>query len=242
MLNWLNDKLSEGFYFSLMNFFGPPLFLPSISVFLTGILLLVILCCGRKKKILDTKDKVFLFPILLILLAILIFFLVIYFFEPENITLRFAKPISFIIGLAATEALGSLIPMLFKHTEKKIHIERPIGMSDEQWRGLWQIAKGGCIVGHLERILYFIALLFNPVYIGGILTFKIAAKWEAWKNIVQVPQKKLEGFPSELSYFIYRKKLGSRLLNRVLVGTFSNILFAVVGYGFYLWFLKVLDP
>lgn len=219
------------------------LFLPIGFAFLTGIFLVCVLFRGRKKGILDSKDKkrkVLFLPILLIICAILIFLADILGFG--NLPAEHAKPISFIIGLIATEAFGSLLPIFLNCTERKIHIESPVSISNKQWKDLWDVPEGGDIVGHLERILYFIALLFDPLYIGGLLTFKIAAKWEAWKNVVQVPQQKPEGFPSELSYFIFRRKLGSKLLNRFLVGTFSNILFAVAGYGFYQWFLMVLDP
>lgn len=227
-----------------MKLFSSPLFLPTGCAFLAGILLVCVLCWACKRGILDSKNRVLLLsPIILIVFAILIFLA--YILAPENFLTQFARPIQpipFIMGLAATEALGSLLPILLKCTERKIHIEIPGGISEKQWKDLWEVPKGGDIVGHLERILYFIALLFDPLYIGGLLTFKIAAKWEAWKNIVQVPQRKLEEFPSELSYFIFRRKLGSKLLNRFLVGTFSNILFAVAGYGFFRWFLIMLDP
>lgn len=226
-----------------MKLFSSPLFLPTGCTFLSGILLVCVLCWACKRGILNSKDKKLLFPTLLIVFVVLIFLA--YILKLENFLAEFTKPIQpipFIMGLTATQAFGSLLPILLKYTERKIHIELPDGISEKQWKDIWEVPKGGDIVGHLERILYFIALLFDPLYIGGLLTFKIAAKWEAWKNIVQVPQQRPEGFPSELNYFIFRRKLGSKLLNRFLVGTFSNILFAVVGYGFYQWFLIVLDP
>lgn len=226
-----------------MKFFCYPLFLPSISVFLTGIFLVVILCWGHRKELLNAKVKkreiifrtmpLIVFPILLFLTYVI---------WPENCLARLAKPIAFATGLTVAYALWSLHLILLECITRKIPIVQPDSMNDQHWKDITEMPAGGEIVGRLELILYFIALLSNPVYIGGLLTFKIAAKWEAWKNIVQVPDHKLDAFPSEISYFIFRRKLGSRLLNRFLVGTFGNILFAVVGYGFYKWFLIVLDP
>lgn len=215
------------------------------TLLLVGVLLLIVSVVDAiKDKHKDKKTGKKWKIILVVLPSLLLFFLsVLVNIYPEKV-LEFPKPISFIIGLSMTQALGSLLQRLLDFAVKDIGLDRhPTGIFKEQWDGLTRIPEGGIITGLLERTLFFIALWYEkPIYIGGLLTFKVATKWEAWKNIVQVPEQKPNGFPDDLSYFIFKRKLGSKHLNQFLIGTFSNILFALVGYGFYIWCWKVFDP
>lgn len=61
--------------------------------------------------------------------------------------------------------------------------------------------------------------------IGGWLAFKVAAKWEVWKNIVQVPDSLGK---SPIEYLKARSALGSYILTRFLVGTLANVLVGLV--------------
>jgi hypothetical protein len=185
------------------------------------------------------KTDALLFPFLLILVAWILPL------KPESdyALVEYPRAIPFIMGIAVTFALGTLLPSFLDIAERGLTTEN-------QWSELEGIPggggylSGGYLIGLIERTLFFVAFYYEqPLLIGGILTFKVAAKWEAWKNIIQVPQKHLNGFPNgAYRYFIFRRRWGGKLFNRFVVGTFSNILFALVGYGFYRWFLIVLDP
>jgi len=147
---------------------------------------------------------------------------------------NYPKAIPFIAGLIITIILGWFVVKKLMDCSTKKMDEPPPGMSNNLWNELTSLKDGGKYIGNLERILFYIAFWYDkPILIGGILTFKVAAKWEAWKNIVQVPERKLNGFIDDTSYFIFRRQWGSKLLTRFLVGTFSNILIAFVGYGIY---------
>lgn len=73
------------------------------------------------------------------------------------------------------------------------------------------------------------------IMVGGWLAFKMAAKWESWKNIVQVPDN-LDGV-TPLNWFKAREALGSYMFARFLIGTLLNLLIglvsAYVGLHFY---------
>jgi hypothetical protein len=187
------------------------------------------------KDIICKQKDALLFPLLLIISSIILLLLIP---ESDYALVDYPKVIPFIMGLAVTLALGTLLRYILDE------IVNQYIKFEEKWNKLTHMPEAGAIIGLFERTLYFVAFYFEqPLLIGGILTFKVAAKWEAWKNIVQVPQKDFIGFKGgSYRYFIFRRKLGANLLSRFTVGTFSNILIALVGYGFYRWFLIVLDP
>jgi hypothetical protein len=148
-------------------FFGP-----IVILLLTAILLSFVLywdykgriCKNDNKK--DSKNKkweiiykVFL-PPSLILLSILLSILI-------YVMLEVVETIPFIIGLAMTLALGSLVPIFLDCATKDINIKGPKDR-EKEWDELSkEFEKGGEYIGILERILFFVALWFNkPVYIG----------------------------------------------------------------------------
>ena len=90
-------------------------------------------------------------------------------------------------------------------------------------------ARTGRWIGYLERFLA-LASFWIPEHtiIGAWVAFKLAAKWEGWRNIVQFPDK-LEG-TTQLDYLRARSELGSYLITRLLVGTFANILIGLVAW------------
>jgi hypothetical protein len=82
-------------------------------------------------------------------------------------------------------------------------------------------------IGFLERMLAFVAFWQDELTIvAGWFAFKLAAKWETWKNIVQFPDT-LPG-TDVVDYLRARNALGSWLLGRFLLGTALNVLIGFV--------------
>ncbi|HEX6298139.1 MAG TPA: hypothetical protein VFZ74_16335, partial [Burkholderiales bacterium] len=49
---------------------------------------------------------------------------------------------------------------------------------------------GGAAIGIVERLICLMSIYsVEYIILGGYLTFKVAAKWEAWQNVVQVPSE-----------------------------------------------------
>jgi hypothetical protein len=131
------------------------------------------------------------------------------------------------IASALTVVLGVTLRPLLKRATSSIDLTPPNGVDGALWNKLIGESKVGWWIGSLERFL-LLAGFWIPEYtiIGGWLAFKLAAKWEVWKNIHQVPAK-LEG-TSDFEYFVARHQLGSFMFTRFLVGTLANILIALV--------------
>lgn len=104
--------------------------------------------------------------------------------------------------------------------------EAPEGVDKQFWGRLVDRTDGGPWIGTGERLLFVTAVLMRePTLIAGWLAFKLASKWESWKNVIQVP-KELKSVPDEQEWFVARSDLGSWLLNRFWLGTLSNVLAA----------------
>jgi len=79
-------------------------------------------------------------------------------------------------------------------------------------------------LGWTERLLSFTAAwLGQYVIIGGWLTFKIAAKWENWKNIIQINKRDMPSIK-------VRRYLGAYVYTRFLIGTGLNILSGIISF------------
>lgn len=129
--------------------------------------------------------------------------------------------IDIIIGLVFillfSPVVGMVIPKFIPKPEK------PDGLSDEQWKLFSNHKSYGGVIGFFERLLSFAAFTLNQyTIIAGWLAFKLAAKWEVWKNIVQVPEE-LEDF-SPPALYQARQAFGSWLFSRFTTGTLINIL------------------
>ena len=78
----------------------------------------------------------------------------------------------------------------------------------------------------LESLLIYLSLIVfdqnAAVIIGGYFAFKVASKWQSWHDIIQFPPK-LEHVP-DIDYFIARRRFGSILFVRFLLGTLTNVL------------------
>jgi hypothetical protein len=189
------------------------------------------------QKFVKSLDKEsLLISVLLILLATLAVYVTV-----------LVKIIPFILGLAVTFFLGTSLPVIRNQATNDIVIDRPTKMNRADYKKIKKMSEGGKYIGCLERILYYISLVAATwenaaQLIAAILAFKVAAKWETWKNIVQVPSDKTKESYDDYSYFLFRRQWGQSVLVRFVVGTFSNILFAIIGYGVYSWLKGTFDP
>ena len=99
----------------------------------------------------------------------------------------------------------------------------PVNIDNEVWQQIFQESGGGGWIGAGERYLSLAAFwTANHSLIAGWFAFKLASKWEVWKNIVQVPSA-LEEFPP-LQWFHIRRLLSSWILTRFWIGTLVNVL------------------
>jgi hypothetical protein len=79
-----------------------------------------------------------------------------------------------------------------------------------------QRSPGGTWIGFFERIISLVSFWSGQHNIlGAWLAFKVAAKWEVWKNIVQVPAN-IDGV-EPLKWYQARNALGSWVLARFLI-------------------------
>jgi hypothetical protein len=126
------------------------------------------------------------------------------------------------IGLAllVTPAPGRLLKRVAPEPEV------PHGVNAEFWQNLVAKTDAGLWIGIAERLLIVIAMLAQaPTLIVGWLAFKVASKWEAWRNVVQVPST-IDGV-NDRDWLAARHDLGSWLLNRFWLGTLFNVLSGV---------------
>jgi len=115
--------------------------------------------------------------------------------------------------------------------------EQIIGRSDKNRAGKW--------LGILECLLFYVMIAStNYVAIAGWLAFKVAAKWEAWKNIVRFPDKiESEEKISELDFLRARTELGTWIMSKFLIGTMLNLFVGLISFGLsglvveVIWFL-----
>lgn len=111
-------------------------------------------------------------------------------------------------------------------------VQGPESVDPELWRQVKKDSKhsGSEVLGYFERILFFASLWLGEkgyILIGGWLTFKVASKWETWKNVVQVPND-LKGMEPR-TYLVFRNAWGSYLFSRFLIGTLYNLLLGFMG-------------
>lgn len=101
------------------------------------------------------------------------------------------------------------------------------GISAKLWDAWFPKGSGraGEILGHLERIVFFIAAWLNAYEILGWFALKVASKWEVWTNVKRPAQ--FEG-SSELDSFRSRNIIGTILLGRFLIGTIGNL---IIGFA-----------
>ena len=139
--------------------------------------------------------------------------------------------VSIIILLALTPFVGWLIDKAAKLDNRSY----PEIISKDEWDEIIKRPSGGVLVGIIERLI-FLAAFWNEGYmliIPAWLAFKVAAKWESWKNIIQVPhalntQEEDKEPLKRLQYLKVRNDWGTYLLTRFMVGTGSNLLISLL--------------
>jgi len=106
--------------------------------------------------------------------------------------------------------------------------------------GAWNhdVLGAGRPTGLLETIIYMLSIISgNPIFIGGWLVFKVAAKWENWAHVVRLPELKTLDLNS--TEFENRARFGSWLHSRFVIGVLLNILVSIIGAWSYLQFTKI---
>jgi hypothetical protein len=135
------------------------------------------------------------------------------------------QPWPIAVGLVATIVAGFAVKRIIALIAQP---EKPQAMTDVDWQLLVGVKGVGDKIGILERLLSFASLASGQyVILGGWLAFKLAAKWEVWKHIIQVPQS-VDGI-SPLVWFQARNAFGSWVLSRFLIGTLANVLVGFIG-------------
>lgn len=134
--------------------------------------------------------------------------------------------ITVILGLGVGNLIESVIP----------RPNRPKPIKEEVWKAMDKRVYTGKWIGFFERLVSLMSF-WIPAYaiIGGWLAFKVAAKWEVWKNIIRVPDS-LEGIP-QLAWYQARVAYGSWLHSRFLLGTLLNVLIGAISayLGQHVW-------
>lgn len=145
--------------------------------------------------------------------------------------LKLAGKVSGIILGIVTCLLTS--PLVGKILKKALKVE--LIPPDEEHRDIWneitggeEIGQPGKWLGSIERILVFFAVWIGEyTIIAALLAFKVAAKWEVWKNIVNVPASMPE-INDNLAYLRSRRIWGAKVFSGFTIGTFLNVLIGFI--------------
>lgn len=130
-----------------------------------------------------------------------------------------------IVAIGITIVLGLSVRCLVEGAVPKPI--RPSLVDEDAWQGITERVHTGKWIGFFERLLLLMSFWIPEYTIAaGWFAFKVAAKWEAWANIIQVPTT-IDGIP-QLAWYQAKKRFGSWLLSRFLVGTLVNVLIAAV--------------
>lgn len=146
--------------------------------------------------------------------------------------------VEILLGLLGTFILGFAVKPLMACAKKSMPVPPPSTALAAQWTNLTSGNEGGCVLGYLERILFFGAFWAEAhTVIGAWLAFKVASKWNVWSNVISVPEI-IEGL-DPINYLIARRCWGSQLLMTFLIGTLSNVIIGFLGvlvgrYGYQL--------
>jgi len=113
------------------------------------------------------------------------------------------------VGLLITLLLGfGAKPLLRQATKSMSPLRPPSAALTDQWAILTSASEGGAMLGWLERFIFFVALWAEAhILIGAWLAFKVASKWQAWSNVISVPNS-IEGL-DPIDFLIARRSWGS---------------------------------
>jgi hypothetical protein len=142
--------------------------------------------------------------------------------------------IQIIVGIVVTLLLGESVRRLLNFAIPRPN--RPTYFNKMVWDAMYKPDDAGRWIGRFERLLILMSFWIDTyAIIGGWLAFKLAAKWEAWRNVIKIPETLDEGIaPTEgvvpsLAWYEARVTYGSWLLSRFLVGTVLSVLIGAVG-------------
>jgi hypothetical protein len=125
--------------------------------------------------------------------------------------------ITIVSGLSVRCLIDGAVPMP----------NRPDPLDAKDWQAIIERTDTGKWIGFFERLLLLMCFLMSEyTIVAGWLAFKVAAKWEAWTNIIQVPNT-IENIP-QIIWYRAKKQFGSWVLSRFLLGTLVNILIAAM--------------
>jgi hypothetical protein len=130
-------------------------------------------------------------------------------------------------GLIVTGCVGHIVGRILSSKTPAPQIPDK-KIPDAVWNQLTQRSGGGQWIGIFERYFCFVAFWAGTsTLVAGWLAFKVASKWEVWKNINQVPAE-LTGV-TDVDWFGIRAVYGSWILTRFWIGTLGNVSAGVIG-------------
>jgi hypothetical protein len=132
---------------------------------------------------------------------------------------------------ATTESVEWMTGRLLDSVSRE-ELAAPNASVEARWSAITKEDDRGRAIGMLERLIFFIAIWMRAdTLVVAWLAFKVASKWDVWKNIVDVPAS-LEGsttLEAKLDALKARRQWGGRRYVRFMVGTSANLLFALIG-------------
>lgn len=138
--------------------------------------------------------------------------------------------INVLVGLFVLTLLGLGARPLMKAVKAAAPAPSPNDTLTYKWESLTADDTNGRVLGHLERLLFFIAVWQQAhVIVGSWLAFKVASKWNVWSNLIALP-KELPAV-EQIDYLIARRRWGAQTLMRFLIGTLYNLVAALVAWG-----------
>lgn len=102
----------------------------------------------------------------------------------------------------------------------------PTGISPDTWNQILVAHPSATkLLGCLECLLAFGSFFAldkkdAALVLGGWLAFKVGSKWEAWQNLIKVPET-LTNIP-EVEFLRARHQWGATLYQRMLIGSLLN--------------------
>ena len=132
----------------------------------------------------------------------------------------------FVLGALLTLLCGWPVGWVLDKASPWEKVEAPSGVPAAKWNLVVKDSTGGAWIGRIETLLVYVLVLYAKtdaaLAIGGWLAFKVASKWEAWSNVVKVPD--LFDGSSQLDSLRARRDWASTLYGRFLIGTLLNVL------------------
>ena len=143
--------------------------------------------------------------------------------------------VALVLGLGSALLLGHVAAKWsVGYISRHIEVPRPPGVLSITWSAVTRIPGDDSVrlIGAADRLVAFFSIGYDkPEWLAAWLALKLAAKWDAWANIIKVPPR-LEGV-ADLDFLRSRVSWGARTYQRFIVGTFVNVLAGILGFGVY---------